>query len=199
MVGYERTAATEHYCLQMRLVELDKITDGDWRQVIAGEPEPWGGVAEALQWREKSRNLGLCDDAGKLVALTGLVLAEVRVGDTPLQVANTPPRTNGTLLQVAGVGNVIVTRSARGRAFARVLIERALQIAPELGAERAMLFCLPANVGLYAKFGFELIEEPVWVAQPGGPVEMPLRTMWKPLTPAANWPAGKIELLGQPF
>jgi GNAT superfamily N-acetyltransferase len=206
MVGYERTAATEHYCLQMRLVELDKITDGDWQQVIAGEPEPWGGVAEALQWREKSRNLGLCDDAGKLVALAGLVLAEVRVAgtpprvtDTPLQVADTPPHTAGTPLQVAGVGNVIVTRSARGRGFARVLIERVLQIAPELGAERAMLFCLPANVGLYAKFGFALIEEPVSVAQPGGSIEMPLRTMWKPLTPTANWPAGKIELLGQPF
>lgn len=169
----------------MRLVELDKITGGDWQQVLAGESEPWGSVGEALQWREKSHNLGLCDDAGNLVALAGLVLAEVRVADAPLQ--------------VAGIGGVIVTRSARGRGFARVLIERLLQIARKLGAERAMLFCLPANIGLYTKFGFRPIEEPVWAAQPGGSIEMPLRAMWKPLTPTANWPEGKIELRDEPF
>ncbi|HTB50225.1 MAG TPA: GNAT family N-acetyltransferase [Solirubrobacteraceae bacterium] len=169
----------------MRLVELDRITDGDWRQVIAGEHEPWGGGGEALQWREKSRNLGLCDDAGNLVALAGLVLAEVRVADAPLQ--------------VAGIGGVIVTRSARGHGFARTLIERLLEIAHELDAERAMLFCLPANIGLYAKFGFQLIEEPVWAVQPGGLIEMPLRAMWMALTPAASWPEGKIELLDEPF
>jgi GNAT superfamily N-acetyltransferase len=167
------------------LIELDGITDGDWRQVIAGESEPWGNVGEALRWREKSHNLGLCDDTGNLVALAGLVLAEVRVADVPLQ--------------VAGIGGVIVTRPARGHGFARKLIERLLLIASELGATRAMLFCLPANVGLYAKFGFQLIEEPVWAAQPGGLIEMPLRAMWKPLTPSANWPAGRIELLDEPF
>jgi predicted N-acetyltransferase YhbS len=125
------------------------------------------------------------DDAGNLVALAGLVLADVRVADMPLQ--------------VAGIGGVIVTRCARGRGFARVLVERLLEMAGELGAERAMLFCEPANISLYAKFGFELIEEPVWAAQPGGLIEMPMHAMWKPLTPAADWRAGKIELLGEPF
>lgn len=169
----------------MRLVELERITDVDWRQVVAEESKPWGGVGETLQWREKSHNLGLRDNAGNLVALAGLVLTEVRVADAPLQ--------------VAGIGGVIVTRSARGQGFARVLIERLLQIAHRLDAERAMLFCAPANIGLYTKFGFQLIEEPVWAAQPGGSIEMPLQAMWKALTPAANWPAGKIELVGEPF
>lgn len=167
------------------MVELERITDSDWQQVVAGEPEPWGRAGESLQWREKSQNVGLRDDAGSLVALAGLLLAEVRVADATFQ--------------VAGVGGVIVTRSARGRGLARVLIERLLQLAPELGAERAMLFCLPANVTLYAKFGFQLIEEPVWAAQPDGLVEMPLPAMWKPLAPAARWPAGRVELLGEPF
>jgi ribosomal protein S18 acetylase RimI-like enzyme len=101
-------------------------------------------------------------------------------------------------------GNLIlliwsVKAAARGRGFARVLIERLLQIARKLDAERAMLFCLPANIGLYTKFGFRLIEEPVKAAQPGGQIEMPLRAMWKPLTPAAKWPGGKIELSEEPF
>jgi GNAT superfamily N-acetyltransferase len=169
----------------VRLIELETVTEGDWRQVIAEEPEPWGGVGEALRWREKSRNIGLRDDGDGLVALAGLVLADVRVGDATLE--------------VAGIGGVIVTRAARGRGLARVLIERLLQIAHELGVERAMLFCVPANIGLYTKFGFKLIEVPVFAQQPGGSIEMPMRAMWKPLTSAAGWPEGRVELLDEPF
>lgn len=169
----------------VRIVELEQVSDEDWRQVIAGEPRPWGGVGEALHWRAKSCNLGLRDDTGKLVALAGLVLAEVRVA--------------GTSLQVVGVGGVIVTHAARRRGLARVLIERALQIAGEFDAERAMLFCLPANVGLYAKFGFQPIEAPVLARQPSGIIKMPMCAMWKPLTNAADWPEGSVELPGEPF
>lgn len=169
----------------MRLVELDSVTEADWQEVIAGEPDPFGGVGEELQWRAKSRNLGLRDDAGKLVGLGGLVLADVRV--------------DGSVLQVVGVGGVIVTRAARGRGLARELIERLLEIAPELGAERAMLFCVPANVGLYAKFGFREIEAPVTAQQPGGPLEIPMRAMWRPLTSSAIWPSGAVELNDEPF
>lgn len=169
----------------MRLVELGRVTDGNWQQVIAGEPQPFGAIGEELQWREKSHNLGLCDDAGNLVALAGLVCAEVQVADTRLQ--------------VTGIGGVIVTRAARGHGYARVLIERLLQIAHELDPEWAMLFCLPANTGLYAKFGFQLIEEPVWAPQPGGLVKIPTCAMWRPLAGAASWPEGRIELLDKPF
>jgi predicted N-acetyltransferase YhbS len=171
--------------MPVRLVELDRITDSDWRQVITGEPEPWGGGVETMRWREKTHNLGLRDDAENLVALAGLVLAEIQVGDEQFQ--------------VAGIGSVIVTRAARKRGLARLLIERLLEIAPELGAERAMLFCLPANIGLYLKFGFRLIEEGVWVQQPEGSVEMPMPAMWKPLTSTAAWPEGRVQLLGEPF
>lgn len=169
----------------MRLVELETITDGDWRQVIDGEPQPWGGVGETLRWREKTHNIGLRDEDGNLVALAGLVLADVTVGDATIE--------------VAGIGGVIVTRAARGRGLARLLIERLLQTARRLGVQRAMLFCLPANVGLYAKFGFQLIEQPVFAQQPGGPVEVPMRAMWKPLTSAAGWPQGRVELPDEPF
>ncbi len=170
---------------KVRLVELERVTEADWQEVIAGERDPFGGVGEELRWREKSRNLGLRDGDGNLVGLAGLVLADLRVGATPLQ--------------VAGVGGVIVTRAARGRGLARVLIERLLEIAPELGAERAMLFCLPVNVGLYAKFGFRLIEAPVTAHQPAGLVVVPMPAMWRPLSPSATWPRGAVELGDEPF
>jgi predicted N-acetyltransferase YhbS len=170
----------------MRLVELDRVTSGDWQQIIDGEPQPFGGIGEQLVWADKSHHVGVRDHAEHLVAVAGLVLADVRVGDEPR-------------LQVAGIGGVIVTRSARGRRLARMMVERLLEIARELGAERAMLFCLPANVGLYAKFGFQPIEQAVWAQQPGGPIEVPMRAMWKPLASAAGWPEGRVELLGEPF
>ena len=169
----------------MRLVELKAVTDEDWQQVIAGEAEPWGRVGEALHWRAKTHNVGLRDDADRLVALAGLVPAEVRVADESLE--------------VAGIGGVIVTRAARGRGLGGALIERVLEMAGELDIERAMLFCLPANVGLYAKFGFELIQERVFAQQPSGMVEMPLRAMWKPLRSAASWPEGRVEVPDGPF
>jgi GNAT superfamily N-acetyltransferase len=179
------TELISHYRSPVRLVELDRVTERDMKQVIAGEPEPWGRAGEALRWREKTHNIGLRDGEGNLVALAGLVRAEVRVGDTTLE--------------VAGIGGVIVTRLARGRGLARVLIERLLQIAQELEVQRAMLFCVPANVGLYARFGFQLIEQPVFAQQPCGPIEVPMRAMWKPLTTSARWPTGEVEVLGEPF
>lgn len=171
----------------MRLVDLDGIAGEAWREVVAGEAEPFGAVGETLRWRDKSRHIGVRDDAGALVAMGGLVVADVHVGTTDLP------------LQVVGIGGVIVTRAARERGIGRMVIERLLEIAPELGPERAMLFCTPANVGLYARFGFQLIEEPVWVSQPEGPVEMPMRTMWRALAPEVGWPAGRVALLDQPF
>jgi predicted GNAT family N-acyltransferase len=168
----------------MQLVDLEPT--GDFSALTAGEHEPWGGVAEALHWREKTQHVGLREDDGRLVAAAGLVLAEVRVGARPA-------------LPVAGIGGVLVTRSERGRGLSRLVIERVLALARECPVERAMLFCLERNMGLYAKFGFLDVGEPVRAQQPQGPIEMPLPAMWKPLVDAASWPPGPVELAGEPF
>jgi predicted N-acetyltransferase YhbS len=169
----------------VRALALDRVSEEDWLQLIAGESQPWGGIGEELSWRDQTHNLGLRDDAGKLIAVAGLGLVEVRVADASLQ--------------VVGIGGVFVTRAARGRGLARVVIECALEAASELDAEYAMLFCLPANTSLYAKFGFQLIREPVFARQASGPIEMHMCAMWKPLTSAADWPTGGVEVLGEPF
>jgi predicted GNAT family N-acyltransferase len=175
-----------HYGVPVRLVELDRVTGDDWQQIVAGEPEPFGAVGETLVWRDKTHHVGVRDDAGQLVAMAGLVLADVRVADEPP-------------MQVAGIGGVIVTKAARGQGLARMMVERVIDIAGQLEVERAMLFCLPQNTGLYAKFGFQPIERPVWAQQPGGLIEVPMRAMFKPLAGAAGWPEGRVELLGEPF
>ncbi len=168
----------------MRIVEL-AAAEIDWEALIDGEPQPWGGVAESLRWRAKTHNLGLLDAGGTLLGTGGVVVAEVRAGDARFE--------------VAGLGGLFITRRARGRGLARALIERLLALAGELGPERALLFCLPSRVGLYRRYGFEELEGPVRAAQPGGAIVMPLRTMWRPLAPGIRWPAGEVELLGEPL
>ena len=170
----------------MRLVELDRRSEPYWEELIAGEHEPFGGVGEQLVWREKTRNVGVREDDGRLVAAAGAVPAEVRVGEEPS-------------FQVAGLGGLIVTPSARGRGLARLLARRLLEIAGELEAERAMLFCRPELTALYAQFGFVTIEAQVWVDQPEGRVEMPMPAMWSTLGSDAGWPPGRVDLLGEPF
>jgi predicted N-acetyltransferase YhbS len=170
----------------MQVVELDRLAEPYWEEVVAGEPEPWGSAGEELAWRDKTRNIGLRDDDGRLLAAAGAVVAEVRVGhESPFE--------------VAGLGGLIVTRSARGRGLARLLARQLLVVAREFGTQRAMLFCRPQLMALYGTFGFAPIEAPVWADQPGGRIEMPLPAMWKMLSGDVGWPAGTVELLGEPF
>jgi len=170
----------------MRLVELDPKAEPYWEEMLAGEQEPWGGVGEQLSWRDKTRNIGLRDDDGSLLAAGGVVLAE-------LHTATHPP------FAVAGLGGLVVRTSARGRGLVRQLAEPLLELARELPAERAMLFCRPSLMALYGGFGFREITDAVWVQQPGGQIQMPLSAMWRPLREGAEWPPGELYLDGEPF
>jgi predicted GNAT family N-acyltransferase len=170
----------------MRMVELGRLSKLDWDQLIADESEPFGSIGASLLWREKTRNVGVRENDGRLVVAAGTVLAEVRIGQRPP-------------FQVAGLGGLIVTRSARGRGLGRLLMQRLLELAEELEVRRAMLFCRPELMALYGKFGFLAVDAPIWADQPGGRIEMPLPAMWSALSSDADWPAGRVELLGEPF
>ncbi len=101
--------------------------------------------------------------------------------------------------EVAGLGGLVVRRSARRRGLARELAGHLLELAAELPAERAMLFCEPHLMPFYGQLRFEEIAEPVWAQQPDGSVRMPMRAMWRPLREGVAWPAGEVYLDGEPF
>lgn len=170
----------------MRLVELGGLSEPYWEELVAGEQEPFGGIGESLLWRDKTRNIGVREDDGRLVAAAGVVLAEVKIEQEPS-------------FEVAGLGGLMVTRSARGRGLARMLCQRLIELACEFEVRRAMLFCQPKLMRFYREFGFETIDAPVWADQPGGRIKMPLRAMWKTLDGEADWPSGRVELRGEPF
>ncbi len=170
----------------MRLVELDKLSEPYWEDLVAGEQEPFGGIGESLVWRDKDRNIGVCEEDGRLVAAAGVVLAEVKIEQVPP-------------FEVAGLGGLIVTRNARGRGLARMLCQNLIELAGEIEVRQAMLFCLPKLMPFYREFGFRTIDAPVWADQPDGRIEMPLQAMWKALGGEADWPPGRVELQGEPF
>ena len=170
----------------MELVELSALSEQDWVELIAGEQAPWGGQGEALQWRDKDRHVGLRTPEGRMAAAGGAVIVEVDVE-------------GADRFDVVGIGGVFVTGSLRGRGLTARLLPVLLDIAQRMGPDRAMLFCRPELVGLYARHGFAEIAAPVWADQPNGPIMMPMRAMWRPLRPATDWPPGRVDVCGLPF
>jgi hypothetical protein len=132
-----------------------------------------------IEHRDKFR----FDPNGRMVAAVGILIADVQVG--------------GETFPVAGVGNVIVTRSQRGKGLLRPLLEAALEHAA--GPDRALLWCTPKNVPIYARLGVHTLDVPVFVEQPAGELRMPVPTMWKPLREGVTWPAGEVRVPGLPF
>ena len=171
----------------MRLVELDPQAEPYWEELLAGEHEPWGGVGERLSWRDKTRNIGLRDERRKAA----------RSGRGGARRSCTRTRTRRSRSS-ASAGSWSRAAPAAGASRASSP-EHLLELARELPAERAMLFCEPRLMALYREFGFEEITEAVWVEQPGGRVKMPMRAMWRPLREGAGWPPGELYLDGEPF
>jgi len=168
------------------LVQLGEITAEQEDEVVAGEHAAWGGVGEELEWAEKQRHVALRSAEGELVAIAGALIAEVALE-------------SGERFQVVGIGGVMVTASERGRGLVWPLLEALLEIAAEMGPQRAMLFCRPQLMALYEKFAFAEISAPVWARQPQGKIEMPLCAMWRPLREGVRWPQGRVDVQGLPF
>jgi predicted N-acetyltransferase YhbS len=94
----------------MWLVELDNLAE----PLLGGAGGRRARVVwwhrRDLLWRDKTHNIGVRADDGRLVAAAGVVLAEVMIEREPS-------------FEVAGLGGLIVTRSERGRGLARMLCQ----------------------------------------------------------------------------
>ena len=170
----------------MEAVELHDVGSAQWDAVLDGEQHAWGGDAEDLAWARKTHHVGVLDDDGRPLALAGALVAQVAVA-------------GGDPFPVVGIGGVIVTRSRRGQGLGRDVVTAVMTMARGMGPERAMLFCRQRLMALYARFGFLAIEADVTAEQPSGRITVPMRAMWAPLVPGADWPAGEVAVLGEPF
>jgi GNAT superfamily N-acetyltransferase len=170
----------------VEVVEFGALNDGQRAELEGNEEDPFDARGTRLMWRAKDRHVGLQDGDGRLVASTGLVLAEIEVGDGP----PTP---------VVGFGGVIVTAHRRGQGLANRVIGEALRLASTLGPALAILFCHRDRAGLYERHRFTEIPPPVMVQQPDGFVEMPQVAMWRPIRDGGTLSPGRVKLLSLPF
>jgi predicted GNAT family N-acyltransferase len=168
------------------LVDLGRLTEEQYAELVGDEVDPWGAAGVTLDWRAKDRHVVVRDDCARLVAAAGLVEAEVQFGERPP-------------VPVVGIGGVIVSAPHRRRGYGQRVIAAAIRRAQEMGPDVAMLFCRPALVERYRGHGFAEVPGPVLVDQPSGAVEMPWVTMWRPLKHGATFGDGIVKLHGLPF
>ena len=174
------------YDYSVDLVDLGRLTEEQYAELVGDEEDPWSAARLPLDWRPKDRHIAMCDDDGKLVAAAGLVVAEVQFGERQP-------------IGLVGIGSVIVAARHRRRGLGWQVISAAVRSASDLGPDVAMLFCRPALVELYRRHGFAEVPGPVLVDQPSGVVEMPWVTMWRPLKRGASFADGVVKLHGLPF
>ena len=57
----------------LEVVELGRLTEQDWTDLVGGEHEPFGPMGAGLEWRPKDRHVALRARDGGLVAVAGAV------------------------------------------------------------------------------------------------------------------------------
>ncbi|MGN6869585.1 MAG: GNAT family N-acetyltransferase [Solirubrobacteraceae bacterium] len=169
----------------MEFVELGSLSVGDWLGLVGHERAPFGPASAGLTFRPKDRHIGARNDAGRLVAVVGAAIATVEV-------------VGYGQFDVVGLGGFIIHREARGSGLAGQLMDRMTPLVESMGPDRAMLFCEPDLMRLYARKGYTPIPAKVSADQPDGRIEVPIPAMWRALRPT-HWPAGVVELHGPPF
>ena len=164
--------------------QTDALTDAE-KQQLFGWGENIFGVAElGLSWRPKEVHFLRCHD-GAPVSHVGVLKHAMCV--------------NGTSMAIAGIGGVVTVPGARGKGFARGLLEHALAFARrEWAVQAGMLFCLPRMSSYYEALGWLHVRAEISVEQPGGRKVSPLRVMVLPFDDLA-WARGPVELDSLPW
>ncbi len=135
----------------------------------------WHGTAPAYSlahWKEN-----------RVVGHVGVVIREVRCGDTPAL--------------IAGIQNLAVAQELRGRGLAQQLMIEAMAEAAGRGVPFGLLFCVPRLEHFYASLGWQRTDVSVTMIEYGKEVPIPGKniTMFKELG-GKPFPGGDINLRG---
>jgi len=160
------------------LSEEERRTLFEWGENIFG--------SEDLQYRWRPKDVHFClEEDGRLVSHVGLLKHEVSAG--------------GRAVVVAGVGGVVTVPEAQGRGHAQRGMRHAAEFfCREWGVEFGLLFCRDALVPFYGRLGWQLVEAPVVIEQPDGPVESAMNVMVLPCD-GRQWPEGEVRLQSFPW
>ncbi len=102
-------------------------------------------------------------------------------------------------VRVGGVADVMTPAEFRGQGFAgRAMKEAAHVIFELMQARLGLLLCAPPLVRFYACYGWQMVDCPVSMAQPGGSVTWPQCTMLL-VRPGETWAPRSVDLCGLPW
>ena len=149
-------------------------------------PEEWADwPGRLIEWADAEWCVRIRGEDGALASYTGIVLRDAAVDGTPVR--------------IGGVGGIKTHPAARGRGYARLGIERAMQFFRERDAAFALLVCEPHLIPYYASLGWTEFAGRVLVLQRGAVAEFTFnRVMTHPVR--ADGPvAGAIDLRGAPW
>jgi aminoglycoside 2'-N-acetyltransferase I len=125
------------------------LFDAVWPpQVVA--TLPWAGISFA---HAEFRVL-VQDEAGEALCHVGIYRRDVTW--------------NGRKVPAAGIGGVLTRENARGRGYASIALDAAIQTLKQEGsAAFALLFCEPHNVPFYTARGWKPFDGDILAEQPG--------------------------------
>jgi GNAT superfamily N-acetyltransferase len=169
----------------VELIDLPDFGTDDYAQIVDGETDPFTTEDLGIVWRDKSGHVGLTDE-GRLIGHAGWV---------PVQVQGA----RGEMVDVLGLGGVVLHRDHRGNGAGRQVVLGAMTRMTELGGSVGMLFCLPQRLRFYQGMGWFPIDRAVTADQSTGSIIMPMVTCWTPLVEGATLPTTDLRLEGLPF
>jgi predicted N-acetyltransferase YhbS len=125
----------------------------------------------------------LMEDQGEVIAHLGVVDRSIDIGHVRCR--------------AAGVQNVCVLPTYRGRGLTSALLPVAMAEADKRNYDLGLLFCDPAITGVYARSGWRLADRPVVRQEDGEDKPLPTGNiaMWLPLK-LRDLPPGAINLRG---
>lgn len=140
-----------------------------------GQTRAWHGSAPGFSV--------VLEEAGRVVAHVGVVQRRVRVGDVTVA--------------AAGVQNVFVLPSHRGRRLSDRVLDAAMLEAQRRGGDAGLLFCSDKLLAVYARSGWHAIGADVWrVDEAGEEVDLPAGNFAMVLPLNRDWPPGDVHLCG---
>lgn len=167
-----------HFHTTSHLTDSEKAALLEWGDDIF-ESEPL-----QLFWRPKDTHLVAYVDETP-VSKCGLLKQVIQVGDSQLT--------------IGGVGGVVTVPAQQKRGYARAVLQEALdRLQNQWQCDAALLFCRQPLVGFYQQLGWQLISEPVTIAQPQGKMPAPVPALYKLLL-ASHWPQGPVTLNSMPW
>jgi len=160
-----------------------RLTD-EQEAAILSLGDIWESEHLGLTWRPKDHHIVRYVD-GEFAAKASILEHPVVINDKNVL--------------VAGVGGVLTMPAFQGQGHASAVLNYLTDyLSNHLQPPFGMLFCRPALVPFYGRFGWQLIADTVYVEQPKGVIASPLPVMYASHS-NQPWPTGTVQLNSQPW